>query len=80
VEEVLILAGLIDTAKAYILYREQRRRIREAALVSDEALDRVDKYLEKLDWEVQENCLNMFNFHYKVLITMVFHSLLKNIG
>jgi len=70
VEEVLILAGLIDTAKAYILYREQRRRIREAALVSDEALDRVDKYLEKLDWEVQENANMAFSLqglnHYAV--------------
>jgi len=55
VEEVLILEGLVDTAKAYILYREQRRRIREAVKVSEEAVDRVDQYLEKLDWEVKEN-------------------------
>ncbi|HQK63644.1 MAG TPA: ATP cone domain-containing protein, partial [Candidatus Staskawiczbacteria bacterium] len=31
VEESLILEDLVDTAKAYILYREQRRAIREAA-------------------------------------------------
>src|SRR4030042_4317166 len=30
IEEVLILEGLVDTAKAYLLYREQRRRSREA--------------------------------------------------
>ncbi|PIU46808.1 hypothetical protein COS93_01620, partial [bacterium (Candidatus Gribaldobacteria) CG07_land_8_20_14_0_80_33_18] len=53
VEEVLILEDLVETAKAYILYREQRRRIREAITVSEEAVDRVDQYLEKLDWEVQ---------------------------
>ena len=54
-EEVLILEDLVKTAKAYILYREQRRKIREAAKVSEEAVDRVDQYLEKLDWEVKEN-------------------------
>ena len=31
VEEALMLEGLIETAKAYVLYREQRRAIREAA-------------------------------------------------
>jgi len=37
---VLILDGLVDTAKAYILYREQRRRIRETAVATDEAVDK----------------------------------------
>jgi len=55
VEEVLISENLIDTAKAYILYREQRRRTREAVTASEEAVDRVDQYLGKLDWEVKEN-------------------------
>ena len=55
VEEVLISENLVETAKAYILYREQRRKTREAVAVSEEAVDRVDQYLEKLDWEVKEN-------------------------
>ena len=55
VEEVLILEGLVETAKSYILYREQRRRIREAVTISEETVERMDQYLEKLDWEVQEN-------------------------
>jgi len=55
VEEVLISENLTDTAKAYILYREQRRRTREAVTASEEAVDRVDQYLGKLDWEVKEN-------------------------
>jgi len=55
VEEVLILEGLVETAKAYILYREQRRRIREAVAVVDESTELVDKYLQELDWQVQEN-------------------------
>jgi len=70
IEEVLILEGLADTAKAYILYREQRRKIREAVKVSEEAVDRIDRYLEKLDWEVQENANMAFSLqglnHYGV--------------
>jgi ribonucleoside-triphosphate reductase len=61
VEEVLVLESLVKTAKAYILYREQRRRIREAVKVSEEAVDRLDQYLEKLDWEVQENANMAFS-------------------
>ena len=55
IEEVLILEGLVDTAKAYILYREQRRRIREAVAIVDESTEGVDKYLQELDWQVHEN-------------------------
>ena len=70
IEEVLIMEGLVETAKSYILYREQRRRIREAAVASDEAMDRVDQYLEKMDWEVQENANMAFSLqglnHYAV--------------
>lgn len=70
IEEVLIMEGLVDTAKSYILYREQRRRIREAAVASDEAMERVDQYLEKMDWEVQENANMAFSLqglnHYAV--------------
>jgi len=61
VEEVLILEDLVETAKAYILYREQRRRIREAVRVSEEAVERVDQYLEQLDWEVKENANMAFS-------------------
>ncbi len=55
VEEVLILEGFVETAKAYILYREQRRRIRETATVVDESSEMVDRYLQELDWQIQEN-------------------------
>jgi len=61
VEEILILEGLVETAKAYILYREQRRRIREATKFAEEAVDRLDQYLEKTDWEVQENANMAFS-------------------
>ena len=55
VEEILILEGYAKTAKAYILYREQHRRIREAKKASEEAVGMVDQYLGELDWEVHEN-------------------------
>ncbi|PIP18262.1 MAG: ribonucleoside triphosphate reductase, partial [Parcubacteria group bacterium CG23_combo_of_CG06-09_8_20_14_all_35_6] len=55
VEEVLILEGLVETAKAYILYREQRRRIRESVTKMDEASEAIDKYIQEIDWQVKEN-------------------------
>jgi len=61
IEEVLILDGLVDAAKGYILYREQRRRIRDAGKTIDESLDAVDKYLQELDWQVYENANMTFS-------------------
>ena len=61
VEEVLILEGLVETAKAYILYREQRRRIREAGAIVDESSEMVDRYLRELDWQIQENANMTFS-------------------
>ncbi|MBI4708932.1 MAG: ribonucleoside triphosphate reductase [Candidatus Portnoybacteria bacterium] len=55
VEEVLILREYVETARAYILYREQRRRIRESSTAIDEAVEMVDKYIQELDWQVKEN-------------------------
>ncbi len=55
VEEVLILGGYAETAKAYILYREQRRRIREIQIAADESLNMISNYIEELDWQVKEN-------------------------
>jgi len=61
VEEVLILEGLVETAKAYILYRDQRRKIREAAKVTDESSEKIDSYLQELDWQVSENANMTFS-------------------
>jgi len=55
VEEVLILENLVETARAYIIYREQRRRIREAQSTLDETIEMVDQYIGELDWQVKEN-------------------------
>jgi len=55
VEEVLILEGFAETAKAYILYREQHRLIRESEESLAQAVNMVDQYLGENDWEVKEN-------------------------
>ncbi|PJE59817.1 MAG: ribonucleoside triphosphate reductase, partial [Candidatus Portnoybacteria bacterium CG10_big_fil_rev_8_21_14_0_10_44_7] len=55
VEEVLILEGYTKTAKAYILYREQRRKIREMGEAIDETVEMVDNYLKEMDWQGKEN-------------------------
>lgn len=53
VEEVLLSSRYKDTAKAFILYRDQRRQIRE--LTQKASVDLMDQYLQKLDWQVNEN-------------------------
>lgn len=55
VEEVLILENYVETAKAYILYREQHRKIREMKISMEDAVEMVDQYIGELDWEVREN-------------------------
>lgn len=53
VEEILLMSPFKKTAKAYILYRDQHARIRE--MVNKADVDLIDRYLEKMDWKVQEN-------------------------
>jgi ribonucleoside-triphosphate reductase len=61
VEEALILEDLVDTAKSYILYREQRRQIRETAKAADDSSEKVDSYLGEIDWQVKENANMTFS-------------------
>ena len=53
VEEVLLYSPYKKTAKAYILYRDQHRMIREIS--SKFNIDLIDSYLTKSDWKVKEN-------------------------
>ena len=53
VEEVLMASPYRRSAKAYIIYREQHARIRE--IISKADTDLVDQYVDKIDWEVNEN-------------------------
>ncbi len=61
VEEALMLEGLVETAKAYVLYREQRRSIREAAKAVDDSSEKIDSYLKEIDWQVKENANMTFS-------------------
>ena len=55
VEQVLISANHFATARAYIVYREQRARLRrDASSVVDVAAS-IDEYLERADWRVNAN-------------------------
>ncbi len=55
VERVLMILDFEETAKAYILYREQHRKIRETQEAIDDASKLVDKYIQEMDWKVKEN-------------------------
>ena len=55
VEQVLISANYFATAKAYILYRDQRNRAREDHKVMVDVESSINEYLEKLDWRINEN-------------------------
>jgi len=61
VEEVLILEDLVEEARSYILYRDQRRKVRELGTVIDESSEKVDSYLKEIDWQVKENANMTFS-------------------
>lgn len=53
VEDILIDSKFKKTAKAYIIYRDQHKKLRE--ITSESHIDLIDKYLGNLDWKVNEN-------------------------
>ena len=55
VEDVLIQAGYSDVAKAYILYRKQREKIRNMKSTILDYKEIVDSYVKVEDWRVKEN-------------------------
>ena len=55
VESVLVQAGYADVAKAYILYRKQREKIRNMKSTILDYKDLVDSYVKVTDWRVKEN-------------------------
>ena len=55
VEKVLSDAGYADVAKAYILYRKQREKVRNVNSALLNYKDLVDNYLQINDWRVKEN-------------------------
>ncbi len=55
VEQTLINADYFATARAYIVYREQRRRVRDDERVFIDAIESVNEYLRESDWRVHAN-------------------------
>ncbi|MDY2897116.1 MAG: ribonucleoside triphosphate reductase [Candidatus Limivivens sp.] len=55
VETVLEQSGYSDVAKAYILYRKQREKIRNMKSTILDYKDIVDSYVKVEDWRVKEN-------------------------
>ena len=55
VENVLVLAGYADVAKAYILYRRQHEKLRNLKNTFLDYKDVVDSYVKEIDWRVKEN-------------------------
>lgn len=55
VEKVLSEAGYADVAKAYILYRKNREKVRNMKSATLDYKSVVDNYLHLNDWRVKEN-------------------------
>jgi ribonucleoside-triphosphate reductase len=55
VEQSLISANHLQTARAYIAYREQHKRLRDDSRTLVDVASSIDEYLERVDWRVQAN-------------------------
>ncbi len=55
VEQVLITADCFDTARAFIVYREQHHQLRQHKNTLVDVSASVNEYLDKSDWRVKAN-------------------------
>jgi ribonucleoside-triphosphate reductase len=55
VEQTLIAANHFDTARSYIVYREQHSRLRDERRTLVDVAASVDEYLDRSDWRVAAN-------------------------
>jgi ribonucleoside-triphosphate reductase len=55
VERALIAAGYITTARAYIVYRESHKRLRDDRRAMVDVAASMTEYLERQDWRVNAN-------------------------
>ena len=55
VEQALIAADFVQTARAYIVYREQHKRLRADRKTLMDVAQSVNEYLEQQDWRVNAN-------------------------
>ncbi len=55
VEQVLISANHLATARAYIVYREQHSRLREDSKTLVDVESSINEYLDRVDWRINAN-------------------------
>jgi ribonucleoside-triphosphate reductase len=55
VEQVLISSNYFETAKSYILYRDQRGKLRQDKQTVVDVTSSINEYLSKADWRVNAN-------------------------
>ena len=76
VERVLIEEGHAKTAKAFILYREQHKKIRENKKIMLDVVETMDGYLRQSDWRVNEN--SNINYSHSGLLLHIAGSVIAN--
>lgn len=54
-EAALFAARYLKTARAYIVYREQHRKLREDTRTVVDVFSSINEYLDQLDWRVKAN-------------------------
>jgi len=62
VEKVLVENGHYKTAKAYILYREQHKKMRDVKGLLLDVGELVDDYVKQNDWRAKENANIKFSY------------------
>jgi ribonucleoside-triphosphate reductase len=55
VEQILITANHLQTARSYIVYREQHQKLREDRRTLVDVATSVNEYLDRADWRVNAN-------------------------
>lgn len=55
VEQVLISSNYYKTARAYIIYRERREKMRHDKHAAIDAISSINEYLDRSDWRVNAN-------------------------
>ncbi len=62
VEKVLVESGHYKTAKAYILYREEHKKLRDVKALLLNVGDVIDGYISEKEWRIKENANVRFSF------------------